>query len=535
MQFFSIERIQQSSTHLANFNSGWVIVPFVLAANGVNATGPTNLSTSLGTDTFLDRYFNGYLIGIGASSGANAMRPRFKEILKTFEREQVEGDYAIVQQTKLWANAYSSRGYREMVGRGFLVSATASTYRLSPTFQAEFEAKLPATFKFEELLVWLFAFSGFPDGIAGWDALYAHLISTLSGPFAPEFMTRFVVRKSPPVAWPTGILTARPSNQDFQNGLMPKWVSLTAKASTTTAATATATAGAAAPTIDPSDPVFQQVQDLMEYAGARNFLFYGPPGTGKTHYAHAIAEALGEGDPSRVRRVQMHPSFSYDDFVEGYGPTTSGLSVAYHPVDRHLVLIADAARTTPDKTYVLVVDEISRGDPARVFGDTLTYIDSDYRGRSFQLSYSSKVFSIPDNLIIIGTTNPYDRSVTEMDDAFIRRFEMIEFAPSADVLRKHFSDRAITGDYVERVVRLFEQLNTVMPHGFGHSHFFRLEGPEQLLSAWSTKMRFLVARTLQFDPEGLASVDAVVEELFPASKPEAADGAVVAEASAPQV
>lgn len=167
MKYFSIDRIRQCSRHLENFHSGWVIVPFVLAANGVNK----KTFTSLTTDPFLDKYFSGDLIGLAGSSGGNALRPRFKEIVQTFRHTGRAADFVINQPTKLWANGYSSRGYREMTIRGELEFDGTSSCRLTDSFRPAFEANLPDTFRFEELLVWLYAFYGIPDDVSDWDAL----------------------------------------------------------------------------------------------------------------------------------------------------------------------------------------------------------------------------------------------------------------------------------------------------------------------------------------------------------------------------
>lgn len=504
MKYFSLERIQQSSRHLENFQSGWVIVPFVFAANGVNLNTFTDLHSVNGTDALLDKYFSGDLVGLHVGTNGNALRPRFKEILSTFRRQGSPNDFAINQTSyKLWANAYSSRGYREMVGRGELEVQGTASYKLTNLFQPAFESKLPATFRFEEFMVWLFAFSGIPEGISNWTDLLAHLLKELNvpgGKFPPEFSNRFSVNTVEPVPWPNDFLSTKPTNEQYQQALLP---SLSVDP---------------VPEINESDAVLQEVRAAID-AGERNFLFYGPPGTGKTMYAHHIALMLAEHDKSRMARIQFHPSFSYDDFVEGYAPQiASGTSVvSYKLVDRHFLSLCRRAnaKENTDKTFVVVIDEISRGDPSRVFGDLLTYIDKDYRDEEFHLTYSGKEFWIPDNVIIIGTTNPYDRSVAELDDAFIRRFHMIQFPPSAAVLQRHFEEAGLDGDYSARVLRLFSVLNDRMPHGFGHAYFFRIEGPEQLRNEWRAKLRFLVERSLQFDRDAIQELDTVVAELFP--------------------
>jgi 5-methylcytosine-specific restriction protein B len=508
VQYFSIDRIKQASRHLENFRSGWVLVPFVLAADSVNSTKLTDLHSKNGTDALLDRYFSGDLIGLKAGSGGNALRPRFKETLATFETEGRANDFAINQPTKLWANAYSSRGYREMVQIGVLEN-DGSSYKLTATFQPKFEQELPATFHFEELLVWLYAFKGIPDEVNSWSDLLKHLLDELKvegGQFAAEFRGRFALQTGErAIPWPTDNLSTRPSDEEYQKTLMP---SLSAS-------------GAQMKVVSKGDPVLAKVLGAID-AGERNFLFYGPPGTGKTIYAHDIALYLTDGHEDRIAKIQFHPSLSYDDFVEGYSPKQSakGGSLSYDLTPRHFLLLRKAAAAAKNQTFVLVIDEISRGDASRVMGDLLTYIDKDYREQKFRLSYSGEIVSIPSNIIILATTNPYDRSIAELDDALLRRFYMIEFPPSKDALENHFKQRGLDGDYSKKVLHLFSELNRKMPHGFGHSHFFRLEGPTQLREEWQGKLRFLIKRAFQFDAEVMADIDKLVDELFPV-KPEA--------------
>ena len=499
MQFFSIDRIKQCSLHLENFHSGWVIVPFVLAANGVNKSSFVDLHKKNGSDELLDKFFGGSLIGLTAGKGGNALRPRFKEIVSTFVREGKGNDLIINQATKLWANAYSSRGYREMAGRGEL-EIRGTEFRLTDRFQPAFESKLPSTFHFEEFLVWLYAFKGIPDEITNWAQLFSHLLAELAVPsFAPEFSNRFKIDNPPKVPWPTDFLNARPSDAEFQKALMPSVNAPTVVPDS--------------PALGDDDAILSRVMDAID-DGERNFLLYGPPGTGKTMYAHALAARIA-GDIKRITKLQFHPSLSYDDFIEGYAPDPKARGILYKPTSRHFMRLCETAQKTQDEYFVIVIDELSRGDPSRVFGDVLTYIDKDYRGEKFQLSYSERIVFIPDNVIIIATTNPYDRSVTELDDALLRRFHMIEFQPDAKALEKHFVKSGLVGDYSNRVVRLFSELNRLLPFGFGHAFFFRLEGPEQLSDEWNSKLRFLVKRALQFDVDRLSEIDAIFDELFP--------------------
>ena len=175
-----------------------------------------------------------------------------------------------------------------------------------------------------------------------------------------------------------------------------------------------------------SDDLLLIVQTLLRdgYAGV---IFTGPPGTSKTWYAGQIAAKLTDGDPARVRFVQFHPSYQYEDFVEGFVPDEEGEGFELRP--KHLLEMCDQAAQIGEDPCFLVIDELSRSDPARVFGEALTYIESTKRGIAFRLASGTEV-AIPANLFILATMNEFDRGVDEVDAAFERRFARIQMDPN---------------------------------------------------------------------------------------------------------
>ena len=182
--------------------------------------------------------------------------------------------------------------------------------------------------------------------------------------------------------------------------------------------------------IDEEDPLYLQVRELLKL-NSSGIILRGVPGTGKTWYARQIARRLVRDASDRVFEVQFHPSLGYEDFVEGYRPneeSRSGFSV----VPKQFTLACDRARTLPNEYFVYIIDEINRGEPARILGDLLTFIEQDYREREFILPFSNRAFSIPRNLIVIELMNPYDRSVTQLDSALVRRFDHIDVEPSSE-------------------------------------------------------------------------------------------------------
>ncbi len=160
-------------------------------------------------------------------------------------------------------------------------------------------------------------------------------------------------------------------------------------------------------------------------------IFKGPPGTGKTYVAKELAHHIA-GDPARVRLVQFHASYAYEDFVQGYRPVLVGETPAFQLVDGPLVEMATKAAADRDHTYVLLIDELNRGNVAKVFGEL--YFLLEYRGESVRLQYGARGsepdFELPENLWFIGTMNTADQSIALLDSALRRRFYFVDFYPT---------------------------------------------------------------------------------------------------------
>lgn len=168
----------------------------------------------------------------------------------------------------------------------------------------------------------------------------------------------------------------------------------------------------------------------------RQLIFFGPPGTGKTFLAEKIARHLTT-DVGSFKLVQFHPSYSYEDFVEGFRPEADDQgNLSYQLTPGPLKILADAARASPDEPFLLLIDEINRGNLAKIFGEL--YYLLEYREQSLTLQYGSgegDEFSLPKNLYIIGTMNTADRSIAMVDAAIRRRFNFIEFSPNRAPIR----------------------------------------------------------------------------------------------------
>jgi 5-methylcytosine-specific restriction protein B len=179
----------------------------------------------------------------------------------------------------------------------------------------------------------------------------------------------------------------------------------------------------------------QEILDLLQRR--QQAIFYGPPGTGKTFIAQALGRHMVGTDTSRVRIVQFHPSYAYEDFFEGLRPEATAGGVTFGLRPGPLRLIADEAALAENAAYpyVLIIDEMNRGNLAKVFGEL--YYLLEYRNEGIRLQYSGneEEFRLPKNLFIIGTMNTVDRSISLVDAAIRRRFSFVELHPSVEPVR----------------------------------------------------------------------------------------------------
>jgi 5-methylcytosine-specific restriction protein B len=183
------------------------------------------------------------------------------------------------------------------------------------------------------------------------------------------------------------------------------------------------------------DPDAQAVLDLV--LSRQNVVVYGPPGTGKTRLSFAIRDRwIQTNGANSVWPITFHPSYAYEDFVIGFrprreDPATFGLQLGplLLAADHATRLMHAAAGGAPAKV-LLVIDEINRADVARVFGELITYIESDKRGEPFRLAQlPDQEIAIPQNLFVLGTMNTADKSVSLLDVALRRRFAFYELPP----------------------------------------------------------------------------------------------------------
>ena len=266
---------------------------------------------------------------------------------------------------------------------------------------------------------------------------------------------------------------------------------------------------------DREEPIPNEAEvQKPEVKHAKNRILYGPPGTGKTYHAvdHALAiidatnvRERGKGDIERfhelrdsgqIAMVTFHQNYAYEDFIEGIRPELSkGVSgqVGYvlHPgVFKRMVKAADAEK---DKRFVLIIDEINRGNIAKIFGELITLIEETRRlGADDEtlvtLPYSNELFGVPGKLYLVGTMNTADRSIQLLDTALRRRFDFVEMMPepehkaiSTDV--KGVNCQKMLKVMNDRIVALLDR-----EHQIGHTYLMGMDTMEKLSGAFQDKI-----------------------------------------------
>jgi 5-methylcytosine-specific restriction enzyme B len=223
----------------------------------------------------------------------------------------------------------------------------------------------------------------------------------------------------------------------------------------------------------------------------KNVILQGAPGVGKTYAAKRLAYSMmGCKDQDRVMMVQFHQSYTYEDFIEGFRPSSSKDS-GFEIKKGSFYNFCKKAADDLDKEYFFIIDEINRGNLSKIFGELFMLIENDKRGNALQLLYSDEKFFVPANVYIIGMMNTADRSLAMLDYALRRRFAFFEMKPAFENERFRTYRMDLDSAKFNRLIDCVEKLNSVIASddslgdGFciGHSYFCNLtEVTDKVLS-----------------------------------------------------
>ncbi|HVS06361.1 MAG TPA: AAA family ATPase [Candidatus Dormibacteraeota bacterium] len=257
--------------------------------------------------------------------------------------------------------------------------------------------------------------------------------------------------------------------------------------------------------------------DLLEMLGHEldrrgQAILYGPPGTGKTYNARRFSVwwlrsawkkedakwVLGDkdlfqdveeeltlvpnNDPKRaaiLTRVTFHPSYSYEDFIEGYKPRPTegkgGLELELRQ-GAFMRVCREAAADPEGRPYLIVIDEVNRGNIPKIFGELITLLEKDKRAFQVLLPQSGERFGVPSNVFMIGTMNTADRSIRLLDAALRRRFSFIELMPNADLLSGGSVEGRLSLDLFLRQLNERIAKEVGREKQIGHSYFLDDQG-----------------------------------------------------------
>ena len=265
-----------------------------------------------------------------------------------------------------------------------------------------------------------------------------------------------------------------------------------------------------------SEKVAEVVGTCERYSKSSIIALSGPPGSGKSHVALLAAQAIAKLS-TRVREIQFHQSYSYEEFIEGLRIAPDGSVRPEKGVFLRVNEDAEADKV-PGHKYVLLIEEFTRANLSSVLGELLTYVE--HRSRAFETMFSRTSVQVSSNLVLIVTFNPTDRSAVNIDDALLRRMRIIDFFPDADQLEEMLTGRALSSHVLRKLGDIFRTCESEhqdlyasrMP--FGHGIFSEAQDESDLHSLWHQRIQRILYRPGQ-DPHEFAET---IERSYPWAK-----------------
>ena len=261
---------------------------------------------------------------------------------------------------------------------------------------------------------------------------------------------------------------------------------------------------------DPDKPFiskeqFNDIKDLL--LRKKNIILQGAPGVGKTFLARKIAYQLIGQMKDDIETVQFHQSYSYEDFMQGIRPTSSGEFKVRNGIFYNF---CERAKENVEETFVFIIDEINRGNLSKIFGELMMLIESDKRSPRYalKLTYSEEncpKFYVPENVFIIGCMNTADRSIALVDYALRRRFAFSTIEPEFGVSFKAFLCSELAKEFVDKICDKLNRVNSIirdspsLGRGFeiGHSYFCQISSVDDENEWWKSICKYELFPYLQ--------------------------------------